>query len=110
MVAIMESLTFSFPSKPCPRPWPRPFALAGVVSSGNLEAMLETSDTQDRVTFEIRTSAEGFGPVWEAVAYDLASSRPMGGVRVSINDGGAVPAVVSLRVRQALEQTQEKPS
>jgi len=53
--------------------------LVGVVGSGNLEVMLES------------TGGDGC---------------PVGGVRVSINDMGATPAVVSLRLDQALAELQ----
>ena len=82
-----------------------PFApvLAGVVGSGNLEVMLEPASGTE-CTVHIETSARGFGPIWEAVVRDFHQRHPLGGVRVSMNDMGATPAVVSLRLDQAVSE------
>jgi len=84
-----------------------PFApvLAGVVGSGNLEVLLEPADGSD-CTFRIETSARGFGPIWEAVVRDFHRRHPLAGVHVSVNDMGATPAVVSLRLDQAAQELQ----
>ena len=100
----MECLNFSFTSKPGAFADNRPFAISGVVASGNLEVLMEKAPAPAVVSFELKTSAGGFGETWRAVLGDLAASYPMGGIAVSINDGGAVPTVVSLRIRQALEK------
>ncbi len=75
--------------------------LVGVVGSGNLEVLLEaTADAQCCVRVE--TSARGFAPIWQAVMDDFYSRHRLAGVRVSVNDMGATPAVVSLRLDQAV--------
>ena len=74
--------------------------LVGVVASGNLEVMLEPS-AEGGSAFHIETSAHGFGNIWEAVVRDFHRRHELAGVRVSINDMGATPAVVSLRLDQA---------
>jgi malonate decarboxylase delta subunit len=74
--------------------------LVGVVGSGNLEVMLEPASGQ-ACTLDITTSARGFGPIWQAVAEDFQARHGLSGVMVSINDMGATPAVVSLRLDQA---------
>jgi len=97
----LETLDYSFPGQ-------RPagaFApvLVGVVGSGNLEVLLEpVSGT--RCDIHIETSARGFGAIWEAVARDFHLRHPLAGVRVSVNDMGATPAVVSLRLDQAVSE------
>ena len=50
----------------------------------------------------IKTSARGFGEIWHAVLAEFADDNPAGGTRILINDMGATPAVVSLRLGQAL--------
>jgi malonate decarboxylase delta subunit len=45
----------------------------------------------------------GYFEIWSAVLNDFASRHDLANIRVSINDGGATPAVVSLRLDQALE-------
>jgi malonate decarboxylase delta subunit len=77
--------------------------LVGVVGSGNLEVMLEPAPGTE-CTVHIETSARGFGPIWEAVVRDFHQRHPLGGVRVSMNDMGATPAVVSLRLDQAVSE------
>lgn len=77
--------------------------LVGVVGSGNLEVLLEPA-VGSHCEFRIETSARGFGPIWEAVARDFHQRHPLAGLRVSINDMGATPAVVSLRLDQAVSE------
>jgi len=95
----METLQFTFDGG---RPLP-PFAptLVGVVASGNLEVLVESSPgTGCRI--DVDTSARGFGPIWEAVLRDFHARHGLGGLAVSIHDMGATPAVVSLRLDQAV--------
>jgi malonate decarboxylase delta subunit len=80
--------------------------LVGVVGSGNLEVLLEPAAGPD-CTVHVETSARGFGPIWEAVVRDFHQRHPLAGVRVSINDMGATPAVVSLRLDQAVSEVPE---
>jgi len=80
--------------------------LVGVVGSGNLEVLLEPVPGAD-CAVRIETSARGFGQVWEAVVRDFHQRHPLGGLRVSINDMGATPAVVSLRLDQAISEVRE---
>ena len=99
--AGIETLHYTFPGQ-------RPagsFApvLVGVVGSGNLEVMLEPA-TGRNCDIQIETSARGFGSIWEAVARDFHRRHPLAGVRVSVNDMGATPAVVSLRLDQAVSE------
>lgn len=77
--------------------------LVGVVGSGNLEVMLEPAAGRN-CDIQIETSARGFGTIWEAVARDFHQRHPLAGLRVSINDMGATPAVVSLRLDQAISE------
>ena len=82
-----------------------PFApvLVGVVGSGNLEVMVESA-AGAHCSVEVETSARGFRPIWQAVLSDFHDRHALAGVRVSINDMGATPAVVSLRLEQAVAQ------
>jgi malonate decarboxylase delta subunit len=79
--------------------------LVGVVGSGNLEVLLEPhAGSSCRV--QVQTSARGFGAIWEAVVRDFQDKHSLAGVRISINDMGATPAVVSLRLSQAVAALQ----
>jgi malonate decarboxylase delta subunit len=77
--------------------------LVGVVGSGNLEVLIEQRPLQGGCEVEISTAAHGFGPIWEAVVRDFHQRWQLADVHVSINDMGATPAVVSLRLDQAAE-------
>lgn len=77
--------------------------LVGVVGSGNLEVLLEAATGND-CSARIETSARGFGPIWQAVLADFHARHPLAGVRISIHDMGATPAIVSLRLDQAVAE------
>jgi malonate decarboxylase delta subunit len=97
----MELLTFAFEG--APRAPARDAVLVGVVASGNLEVMIEATGADSRCRVEVHTAARGFDDVWAAVLADFFERTQIGGVRISINDVGATPAVVSLRLDQAVE-------
>jgi malonate decarboxylase delta subunit len=76
----------------------------GVVGSGDLEVLLEpSSDGQAQVT--VRTSVDGYGSTWKAVL-DRFFARYHGAAAIEINDFGATPGVVLLRLERAAEESQ----
>ncbi|WP_257765370.1 malonate decarboxylase acyl carrier protein [Burkholderia glumae] len=77
-------------------------ALVGVVASGNLEVLVERVLPGNACEIDIQTAAAGFGEVWQAVVADFVERRSPGGLRLSINDGGARPDTVALRLAQAV--------
>lgn len=77
--------------------------LVGVVSSGNLEVLIEPLALNGACEIEIRTAANGFGATWRAVMTDFHERWQLRDTRICINDMGATPAVVSLRLDQAAE-------
>jgi malonate decarboxylase delta subunit len=93
----MEKLTFTFPAD-------TPVATrvhVGVVASGDLEVLLEPArQAESKVT--VTTSVDGFGPVWKSVL-ERFFSHFRGAVAVEINDFGATPGLVMLRLEQAAE-------
>ncbi|HET9046848.1 MAG TPA: malonate decarboxylase acyl carrier protein [Casimicrobiaceae bacterium] len=98
----MEKLAFTFdggkPAEGARRP-----CIVGVVASGNLEVLIEPAANERGCAIEINTAALGFGTTWQAVMAEFFSRHPLAGVRISINDAGATPAIVSLRLDQAVE-------
>ncbi|APP76396.1 malonate decarboxylase acyl carrier protein [Xanthomonas vesicatoria] len=80
--------------------------LVGVVASGNLEVLVERVPLDGAMEIDILTAARGFGAIWQAVLGDFAARHPLRDVRISINDVGATPAVVSLRLEQAIDVLQ----
>jgi malonate decarboxylase delta subunit len=93
----MEQIEFDYPAKR--RVTGR--AHVGVVGSGDLEVLLEPTDGHDAHVF-IRTSVDGFSDTWKAVM-DRFFARYDGTVRIQINDAGATPGSVLLRLEQAVE-------
>ena len=80
----------------------RQSAIVGVVASGNLEVLVERVLPDTECEVDIRTAADGFGAVWMAVVADFVERRSPGGLKLSINDGGARPDTVALRLAQAV--------
>ncbi|KQT11325.1 malonate decarboxylase acyl carrier protein [Ramlibacter sp. Leaf400] len=97
----IESLDYELPGARSPGAFAP--ILVGVVGSGNLEVLLE-SRPGATCRFHVETSARGFGAIWEAVVRDFHQRHDLAGVQVSIHDMGATPAVVSLRLAQAVAE------
>jgi malonate decarboxylase delta subunit len=80
-------------------------AVVGVVGSGDLEVLLEPA-AAGLTTVRITTSVDGYGKVWRAQldrVFKGASVGPRGpAVALEINDFGATPGVVGMRIAQAL--------
>ncbi len=78
-------------------------AHVGVVASGDLEVLLEPSaDGQAHV--RVRTSVDGYRDVWKNVL-DRFFARWDGAAAIEINDFGATPGMVSLRLQQAADES-----
>jgi malonate decarboxylase delta subunit len=77
--------------------------LVGVTASGNCEVLLEKGQDPHQCNIDLQTSARGFGHIWQAVVTDFAERKAAGGLNIEIHDVGATPAVVSLRLDQAIE-------
>ncbi len=96
----METYSFTYPAKDAVLR----SAHVGVVGSGDLEVLLEPSgDGQAQVN--IRTSVDGYRQVWKQVL-DRFFSRYRGAAAIEINDFGATPGMVALRLRQVVEQSE----
>jgi malonate decarboxylase delta subunit len=102
----MEKLSFKL-SAPKRAGGTRTHAIVGVVASGNLEVLLERASPADVCTIDIATAAHGFGAVWDAVVREFVTRRSAGGLRISINDGGARPDTVALRLAQGVRKIEE---
>ncbi|MBV8215439.1 MAG: malonate decarboxylase subunit delta [Verrucomicrobia bacterium] len=96
----MEQFEFNYPAK---RKIPKR-AHVGVVGSGDLEVLLEPIDSPT-ASVRIRTSVDGFKTTWKAVL-DRFFGRYDGAVHIEINDAGATPGAVSLRLQQAVEASE----
>lgn len=86
------------------------YAIAGVVASGDLEILVEREELGGRCEVEIHTSVQGFEKTWRAVTQSFVSARALANTRITINDSGATPAVVNLRLAQAAQKLDERPA
>ena len=101
----MHHLEFQVRSSPLAWPDGPGWALSGVVGSGNLEVLVERGADPTAAKINVATSVAGYDEVWRRVLSDFAAaSWAVGGTSVTINDMGAVPAVVKIRLRQAFAQ------
>ncbi|MDE1955557.1 MAG: malonate decarboxylase subunit delta [Betaproteobacteria bacterium] len=92
----MENLEFEFRAE-------HPVAQrahVGVVGSGDLEILIEPADAGARV--QVCTSVDGYGEIWRRVLQRFFERHPVA-ASLRINDFGATPGVVALRLEQALE-------
>jgi malonate decarboxylase delta subunit len=76
-------------------------AHVGVVGSGDMEVLIEPSRTGE-AHVSITTSVNGFGETWKAV-FDRFFTKFDGAASIQINDAGATPGSVLLRLEQAVE-------
>jgi malonate decarboxylase delta subunit len=104
----MERLAFDLESAASPAVSRTP-VVVGVVASGNLEVLVEPGAAAGRCHVEVATSAQGFAEIWDAVLHDFAARHAVAGLALSVNDAGATPAVVALRLAQAVEEYLAQP-
>lgn len=94
----MEHIEFEYPAaKRCIAKK----AHVGVVGSGDMEVLMEPA-LRECAHVSITTSVDGFRSSWQAV-FDRFFSKFDGAVRIQINDAGATPGSVLLRLEQAVE-------
>jgi malonate decarboxylase delta subunit len=94
----MELLKFDYPSA---KRRVAKKAHVGVVGSGDMEILMEPSQT-GKAHVSVQTSVNGFSSSWKAVL-DRFFAKYDGAVRIHINDAGATPGIVMLRLEQAVE-------
>ena len=95
----MLTLTFSHTARQR-LPGTKQHAIIGVVASGNLEVLLERLLPGSACEVIIATPVQGFDETWKAVVDEFVERSSPGGLRISINDGGARPDTVFLRLLQ----------
>ncbi|MES2262460.1 MAG: malonate decarboxylase subunit delta [Pseudomonadota bacterium] len=78
-------------------------ALTGVVSSGDLEVLLEPG-ANGRTTVLVSTSVNGYGATWQALLDRVFAEGVLPAARIEIHDSGATPGVVRMRIEQAFEE------
>lgn len=103
----MEHLTFDYPAQRAVTTR----AHVGVVSSGDLEVLLSPADHADHAGalaahVVVRTSVDGYSHIWKSVL-DRFFTRYDGAAHIEINDFGATPGVVALRLAEAVEAAEQ---
>ncbi|KUI26954.1 malonate decarboxylase acyl carrier protein [Mycobacterium sp. GA-2829] len=102
----MQTLTYRFPATTAPST----AVHVGVVASGDLEVLLDHRGADAGVAeVRVRTSVDGFDTVWHDTLARFFAHTPLGG-QWELNDFGATPAVVTLRLRQTAESATEATS
>jgi malonate decarboxylase acyl carrier protein len=96
----VERLTFAYPADNVVARR----AHVGAVGSGDLEVLFEPS-LDDGAHVDVRTSVDGYAQVWKHVL-DRFFRQYRGAATIEINDFGATPGMVSLRLWQAVEVAQ----
>ncbi|ABD86622.1 malonate decarboxylase acyl carrier protein [Rhodopseudomonas palustris] len=76
----------------------------GVVGSGDLEVLLSASDKVGKLKVRVVTPVKGFDDLWRRVITHFATETGLTDALIEINDNNASPAVVALRLRQALAE------
>lgn len=98
----MEKIVYDYPAgKPAQRR-----VLVGVVGSGDLEVLLEPS-AAGTTSISITTSVNGMSKLWKAVLTRIFTATLLPAAKIEINDCGATPGVVRMRLEQAFEELNE---
>lgn len=84
-----------------------PIIKIGVAGSGNLEVLIKPADAQEQTTILVHTTVSGFKSTWDEVIKNYVKHYPYNGLHIELYDAGATPAVVSLRLGQAIETYQK---
>jgi malonate decarboxylase acyl carrier protein len=73
----------------------------GFVGSGDLEILAKRlAGTSKESKIHITTSVSGYEELWKKVLTRFLDHHDLGGLEIWINDNGATPAVVRLRLEQ----------
>lgn len=78
-------------------------AIAGVVGSGDLEALFEP-DTNGKLAVSIKTSVDGSTSRWHRLFDRISSAGNLPSGKLVIHDFGATPGVARLRIEQVFEE------
>jgi malonate decarboxylase acyl carrier protein len=80
----------------------------GVVSSGDMEVLMEKKDLEGGAKIKVVTPVKGFERVWALILERFIRQSRLGNVFIEINDNYATPLVASMRLRQALADAKEQ--
>jgi malonate decarboxylase delta subunit len=92
----MQTLTYRFPAGRTPARQVH----VGAVALGDVEILLDPSTDSGHADVRVSTSVSGFDAAWHEVLGRFFARTPVSG-RWELNDFGATPDVVTLRLDQA---------
>ena len=104
----LNELNFSFSGNENSQTIPIDWSHSGVVGSGDLEILIRRADINNKVEFKVITPVKGFDVVWEKVLERFVKESNIGDVKIHINDNNATPFVVTLRLKQAVIEMENK--
>ncbi|WP_287878448.1 malonate decarboxylase subunit delta [Aquitalea sp.] len=79
--------------------------MVGVVASGDLEILLEPGPA-GHIEILVNSSSDGSHTRWQAQLERLFATGEQAAMHMEINDFGATPGVIGLRLAQAMEGLQ----
>jgi len=98
--------TYQYTFSPAQKIKENPRIKVGVAGSGNLEIIIQSNSQPKQTHIIVNTVVAGFKTSWDAVIERYIEEYPYQGLLITINDAGATPPVISLRLRQAIETYQ----
>jgi malonate decarboxylase acyl carrier protein len=104
----LQEIIVSYRQKPGYIKLPVDWSHSGIVSSGDMEALVRRKDLDGELRFRVVTPLRGFDEVWKKVLLKFAEESNLGDAEVTINDNNATPFVVAARLRQMLTEAQDK--
>lgn len=96
----MEQIELEYPGRPAKGRR----TLAGVVGSGDMEALFEPH-AGGKLTISIKTSVNGSKLRWQRLFERIALGRALPEGKLRIHDFGATPGVARLRIEQVFEES-----
>ena len=99
----LKELNVTFKAS-APKPLPVEWKHSGVVGSGDMEVLMEKADLAGEVKAKVVTPVIGFDKVWEKVLGKFVEETGLADATIEINDNNATPIIVSVRMRQALQE------
>lgn len=84
----------------------KPPVTVGIAGSGNLEVTIKPRTDDTDTVFQVSTPVGGYQDTWLAAFERFVEDYPFSSLTYIINDAGASPPAVSLRLRQAFEAYQ----
>ncbi|MGL6198209.1 MAG: malonate decarboxylase acyl carrier protein [Lachnospiraceae bacterium] len=98
----LQTLEFTFKAPEGYKTLPENWLHSGVVSSGDMEVLMNREALGGYVKFTVKTPVKGFDDVWEKILSRFVTESKLGDVVYEINDNNATPYIVLTRLRQAV--------